>query len=278
MVEGIVGFGAELQAVTFPYERESLRNAEVYVGEVRSVQDISVTSLLPADKGKSGKRLLRIGKKLDLIVICRVVVDASLDCFRIPIEQGSRTAGKARGASPAADGIHGKPRAPGDHTGNLPSANDLVKPARNIVGNRLTPSNRQRVEYRRVDLVLGVEFGVAAAGIGIVRIAKNGSCAIHKVSIVVRNDRAVVDGMGERVIKIELQVARELLSQGGEHRVVGRVALVCAQGVHKELRTQPDVGWGQPKNGLSNGAQIALHQSSLVQGVDTLRASRESSG
>src|SRR5882724_12013892 len=78
--------------------------------------------------------------------------------------------------------------------------------------------------------------------------------------------------MREGVIEVELQIVREPLAHGGEHRIVGGIALVGAQRIHEELRWYHYVLRHQSENGQRYGAEVSLLQRDLIERIDCLGA------
>src|SRR5580693_3080179 len=117
-----------------------------------------------------------------------------------------------------------------------------------------------------------VKLRVSLANARIKGIAENLRRPAHEVSVVIGDHRAVVDGMGICVVEIKLQVVRQTLPQRRKHRVVGRVAFVCAQGIYEKLRRYADIRWHKSKDTQHSSAEVSLLESGLIDGVDRLRA------
>jgi hypothetical protein len=236
---------------------------------VWATQSIAAADGESRDGRKGGCGRSGIGEELNLTV--GISVEVASHCRRRASKINALVGSEAEGAA-ATDSIQGQSGAPGDYSGSLPPADDFVEPARSIVGDKLFAADGQVIDKVAGDLMRGVELRISFAGVEIVRVAEHLRCARDEIAVVVGDYGTVVDGVRISVVKIQLKVVGQTLTQGQKHGVVGGVAFVGAQGVDKELRGDDHVGRHEAEDAQGHAADVALLQSGLIQGVDRLRA------
>src|SRR5579864_1655290 len=102
--------------------------------------------------------------------------------------------------------------------------------------------------------MLHVEIRVASAGSEVDRVTENAAGSIRAEGLV-GDVGDIVDGVGPRIVQIELQPVRHLLVQGGQQPVVIGVAFVGDVETGTKLRIQSYAGGDDSSNRSINDVE-----------------------
>src|SRR5260370_27781863 len=110
----------------------------------------------------------------------------------------------------------------------------------------LAEAEGQVIDVVCVDRVARIEIGTCAAGAKIVEFADKAGSRCRVRYIVVGDLRNIVDRMGKRIVKRELQSMRSLLAQAEKQSIVVGGRIVADISVGAGLRRKRDVGKEKP--------------------------------
>ena len=194
VVESIVGFRAELDAMTFPRQRERFRDAEIEVLHARQAHQGPRSRRRPGIGVRETVYGVGIGEQARVAGAVVAVLhlkrpsrnrESVLPVIDVPSLVALNDAGQTAGESHDAR--------------NLPAAENLIRPARSIVPEWLALADRQFVHHVDVHLIADIEIGRAAELARVEYVLNHG--AILAGGALGR--RCVVDGMRKRVVKVE---------------------------------------------------------------------------